>query len=223
MELCKNKGEEMYKEKCNELEIRGFGTLNEQVKYNCPQIMSYLYKIYEDNNNNFPEAGCKYLNYWIYHELLQKKYITGISSLYITLFSLLPSFYNSIHVNKFLTMYIVDTDLSKVTAIYYIYKCLNIVNDNQRNNKDQDFCNAIEVITNEYKPNIHTTFSGFCENNVIPSCKNTMFTPYGPYLSYGLQKIKNMWNNVNKEWDIIDHPGIINFNSREREYDILYH
>ncbi|VUZ99677.1 PIR protein [Plasmodium vivax] len=52
-------------------EYERYNIFNEN-SYNCRQVMFYLYFIISENSILYNENRCKYLYYWIYHDLLQK-------------------------------------------------------------------------------------------------------------------------------------------------------
>ncbi|GAW83957.1 variable surface protein [Plasmodium gonderi] len=246
MDLFEDKVDPLYIDKCNNVDIDVYGTFKSKIKNKCPQVISYLYNVYEQNNKNIPEVYCKYLSYWIYHDLLNKKYVNGITILYHSLIDVFKSIYKDVNVDILKRMYISDTTLANITSLYDIYTCLGIINDNRGYKYDKNFCNAIKAIQDKNKAEMEARFSALRDQNVVHTCKNKIpfsiiitlfimflttlllfivykFTPYGSYLSHEIKKIKKKWKNIHEASIIRESSEIPQYNLNDKCYDILYH
>ncbi|GAW84113.1 variable surface protein [Plasmodium gonderi] len=138
-------------------------------------------------------------------------------------------------------------ELGKIKNLYNMYKSLeNIKKHYCQSKENDDFCKSAKDIINEYYPSKHDPS---CQGVIykVPVTQHasisipilitiiTMlimsillfivfkFTPYGSYLVRILKSIRNMFNNINEEQQVLEASELSGIICNGSRYNVLYH
>ncbi|GAW79401.1 variable surface protein [Plasmodium gonderi] len=253
MNQCKeqNPGRASNDDICDSFDTDIFGGTNKTpLKGKCPQIFCYLKSILNEDKTRFSELGCKYLNYWLYKDVLNRKYINGILGFYQTLIGRLKNVFDDQIVAHARGKYIQDDNLAKITAIADMKACLDIKKSNGKYSVYHQFCEELEEFIHLYNIETNTEGSINAASLKVPRCKtntsastiiptiiilliptllfilynvNQDFSPYDSRFRRAITKIIEKWQNINtKERGIVQQSDISNSFSCDSRYYMLY-
>ncbi|GAW83941.1 variable surface protein [Plasmodium gonderi] len=231
MDQCIEIADSQRIDRCDELTIENFDKFVFDVKSKCPQVILYLQKIYE--NNNMSSVGCKFLYYWVYNYLLQKKQINKIRTIYLTFLSTYSVTYSNHNLTDARKISIKEVDLPKVTALYDMYKNLKTIKQNCKPNKSEEYCSLVKEIINQYNmqlqkedieisathvlPHYHSNIKAPILTTITVILMITFFifiankiSPHVPFLHHGIKRIKNKLKNTVIEWNMLQSQGLRN-------------
>ncbi|GAW84332.1 variable surface protein [Plasmodium gonderi] len=252
MDHCVNYSEDQYNNKCDNIVMDTYGNSNYVYKGKCPQIICYLKSILHDDQKSFSAVGCKYLNYWVYHDLLNRKYITGILSLYHSLLTNLYSIFSEEALKDAKKKYIQDIDLPEITAIFNMNSCLDIKKRKGQYDAGDHFCKELEEYIYKYNSltNYKDSITGashkisHCKTNtsaniIIPTIlillipgflftfykvnDDVIITPHNSRFHRGIANIINKWCNIHQiKRNSLQQPDTCNSILWESRYNMLY-
>ncbi|GAW83901.1 variable surface protein [Plasmodium gonderi] len=242
-----HKKEEMrWSEDCKKINTIYSDAFNSKVEYICNKSMGYLYKIHNEHYNLLEKVAFEYLYYWIYkyhrkketnisiikkfHEELIKLYNDKNFS-----YSILHNYENTIS----------DEELKKLKILYDNYKSYNLIKDQCKPSGNNDFCNEIKRIIDEYSPKTYIKPRETCISKELHNCKNNIvvpliipifiilvlsflwfiiykLTPYGSYLSNMIKRKRNSCNSIYEEWNSLESSEISRYASNDGKYNVLY-
>ncbi|GAW84155.1 variable surface protein [Plasmodium gonderi] len=137
-----------YRVKCNDLKIPYFEDIRSIIVDICPKAVSYLKNMSEKDEKYERDDACKYLYYWIYHDVLNEKKDYNIFGLLLTLILENRDIFSDKYIQEFYTNCSIHRDdLQKLTVLYDIHKHSKYIKEYKCEHKNNDeFCNAIKKI-----------------------------------------------------------------------------
>ncbi|GAW83942.1 variable surface protein [Plasmodium gonderi] len=231
---------------CNQVDDDIFNEITPNAQKLCTQAMSYLFEIYYNKNVDLKGAGCLFLYYSLYNESIKHgKKSSNIKQLHDKFIDI----YNKIHYgNTIEKAYYKDINndvVNNLSVIYKVFSCINNTEVSDISTDGKNFCDAVEIIKNEYNLIIlekgsetsKQQISEYCQSNIkipiiitilvllIPSFLLFIlykFTPYGSYILSAIKWKRKVYNNTDKEWNIMQSSENFNDLPRNMQYKMSY-